>query len=155
MKAIPRYSFALAALTIALGAQVHAQVSQQTLNTLSTPSRVETRIGPLDFKDGAPSAETVQKVRDTLDFTRGLDAFLNSYGAPPPMRSGRISQHRSKRQLRRHLSATAGFELTVSDWQYGHGLLHCCRGSDEGSHGGGTTAEGRRHHQRHVVSVDH
>ena len=46
MKATPRYSFAVAALTIALGAQVHAQVSPQTLNTLSTPNRVETRIGP-------------------------------------------------------------------------------------------------------------
>ena len=30
--------------------------------------------------DGAPSAETAEKVYDTLDFTRGLDAFLNSYG---------------------------------------------------------------------------
>ena len=80
MKAIHHYSLAVAALTVALGAQVHAQVSPQTLNTLSTPNRVETRIGPLDFKDGAPSAETVRKVRDTLDFTRGLDAFLNSYG---------------------------------------------------------------------------
>jgi len=80
MKAISHYSFAVAALTVALGAEVHAQVSPQTLNTLSTPNRVETRIGPLDFKDGAPSAETVRKVRDALDFTRGLDAFLNSYG---------------------------------------------------------------------------
>jgi hypothetical protein len=48
--------------------------------TLITPDKVETRIGPLQFKDGAPSAETVDKVYDTLDFTRGLDAFLNSYG---------------------------------------------------------------------------
>jgi hypothetical protein len=45
-----------------------------------TPDRVETRIGPLQFKDGAPSKETAAKVYDTLDFTRGLDAFLNSYG---------------------------------------------------------------------------
>ena len=47
---------------------------------LITPDKVETRIGTLEFKDGAPSAETVEKVYDTLDFTRGLDAFLNSYG---------------------------------------------------------------------------
>ena len=47
---------------------------------LITPDKVETRIGTLEFKDGAPSAETAAKVYDTLDFTRGLDAFLNSYG---------------------------------------------------------------------------
>ena len=47
---------------------------------LITPDKVETSIGTIDFKDGAPSADTVAKVYDTLDFTRGLDAFLNSYG---------------------------------------------------------------------------
>ena len=47
---------------------------------LVTPDSVETRIGKLEFKDGAPSVETAAKVYDTLDFTRGLDAFLNSYG---------------------------------------------------------------------------
>ena len=47
---------------------------------LVTPDSVETRIGTLEFKDGAPSVATADKVYDTLDFTRGLDAFLNSYG---------------------------------------------------------------------------
>ncbi|MFI0844459.1 DUF1254 domain-containing protein [Mesorhizobium sp. IMUNJ 23232] len=47
---------------------------------LVTPDKVETRIGTLEFKDGAPSTETAAKVYDTLDFTRGLDAFVNSYG---------------------------------------------------------------------------
>jgi hypothetical protein len=47
---------------------------------LVTPDSVETRIGKLEFKDGAPSVATAEKVYDTLDFTRGLDAFLNSYG---------------------------------------------------------------------------
>ena len=41
---------------------------------------METRIGKLEFKDGAPSVATAEKIYDTLDFTRGLDAFLNSYG---------------------------------------------------------------------------
>ena len=45
-----------------------------------TPDKVETRIGPLQFKDGAPTSETAEKVYDTLDFTRALDVFLNSYG---------------------------------------------------------------------------
>jgi hypothetical protein len=47
---------------------------------LVTPDAADTRIGKLEFKDGAPSAETAAKIYDTLDFTRGLDAFLNSYG---------------------------------------------------------------------------
>ena len=47
---------------------------------LVTPDTVDTRIGKLDFKDGAPSAATADKIYDTLDFTRGLAAFLNSYG---------------------------------------------------------------------------
>jgi hypothetical protein len=59
---------------------VVAQATAEIPPILITPDKVESRIGALEFKDGAPSAETVQKVYDTLDFTRGLDAFLNSYG---------------------------------------------------------------------------
>ena len=33
-------------------------VSEETLTSLSTPDRVETRLGTLEFRDGAPSAET-------------------------------------------------------------------------------------------------
>jgi hypothetical protein len=47
---------------------------------ITTPDKVESRLGVLEFKDGAPSAATVEKVYDTLDFIRGVDAFLNSYG---------------------------------------------------------------------------
>jgi hypothetical protein len=57
-----------------------AQVSPAIPPALITPDKVDTRIGPLQFKDGAPVADTAAKVYDTLDFTRGLDAFLNSYG---------------------------------------------------------------------------
>jgi len=59
---------------------VVAQATAEIPPILITPDKLESRIGTLEFKDGAPSAETVQKVYDTLDFTRGLDAFLNSYG---------------------------------------------------------------------------
>jgi hypothetical protein len=57
-----------------------AQTAPAIPPILITPDIVDTRIGKLEFKDGAPSVETVEKVYDTLDFTRGLDAFLNSYG---------------------------------------------------------------------------
>src|SRR5262245_4930009 len=46
---------------------------------LITPDKVETRIGTLHFKDGAPAVETAEKVRDTLDFTRALNVYNNSF----------------------------------------------------------------------------
>ncbi len=47
--------------------------------SLLTPDRVETSIGALEFKDGAPSNETARKIYDTLDFTRALNAYNNSF----------------------------------------------------------------------------
>lgn len=44
---------------------------------IMTPDSVETRIGNLEFFDGMPSDETVQKVYDNLDFARGVEVFLN------------------------------------------------------------------------------
>ena len=40
---------------------------------------MQTRLGTLEFKDGAPNPATVDKVYDTLDFTHALNVFLNSY----------------------------------------------------------------------------
>ncbi len=51
----------------------------QTLAFLSTPDKVETSIGTLEYKDGAPNTATVQKVLDNLDYIRGVDAFMNSF----------------------------------------------------------------------------
>jgi len=56
-----------------------AQPNATTPAAITTPDRVETRIGTLEFKDGAPSAATVQRVQDNLDFVRGVDAFMNSF----------------------------------------------------------------------------
>jgi hypothetical protein len=70
----------LAATVFTGGNGATAQTAPAVPPTLITPDQVETRIGPLQFKDGAPSGDTAEKVYDTLDFTRGLDAFLNSYG---------------------------------------------------------------------------
>jgi len=44
-----------------------------------TPDKVETHLGTLEFKDGAPSKETVEKVYDNLDFMHGVEAFVNAY----------------------------------------------------------------------------
>jgi len=44
---------------------------------IMTPDKVETRIGTMKFYDGVPTAETVTKIYDNLDFMRGVDVFLN------------------------------------------------------------------------------
>ena len=36
-----------------------------------TPDHVDSRIGPLDFVDGVPTADTAGRVFDHLDFLRG------------------------------------------------------------------------------------
>ena len=46
---------------------------------IAIPDEMDTRLGKLTFVDGAPSADTVGKVFDNLDFTRALDAYLNGY----------------------------------------------------------------------------
>jgi hypothetical protein len=69
----------LLAATSLLPLSLSAQVSEATLKSLSTPDIVESSIGSLEFKDGAPTAETAQKVYDTLDFTRALNAYNNSF----------------------------------------------------------------------------
>ena len=45
-----------------------------------TPDTVETRIGTLHFSDGMPSADTLEKVYDHLDFTHAFEAFVNALG---------------------------------------------------------------------------
>jgi len=66
------------ALFLAVG-PAFSEVSNETIKSLSTPSTVETRAGKLEFRDGVPTEETAQKVSDTLDFTRALNVYNNSF----------------------------------------------------------------------------
>jgi hypothetical protein len=77
-----RFSLAVAfvlSIAFAFSLPARAQVSDETLKSLSTPDKVETRIGTLKFKDGAPSAETAERVYDALAFTRALNVYNNSF----------------------------------------------------------------------------
>ena len=47
--------------------------------SITTPDKVETSIGTLEYKDGAPSKETVAKAYDYLDLMHGVEAFVNAY----------------------------------------------------------------------------
>jgi len=44
---------------------------------ITTPDLVDTRLGTLKFFDGVPTEATAQKVYDQLDFSRGIEVFLN------------------------------------------------------------------------------
>ncbi len=52
---------------------------KEVVDAISTPDRVETRLGTLEFKDGAPSKGTVEKIYDNLDFIHGVEAFVNAF----------------------------------------------------------------------------
>jgi hypothetical protein len=51
------------------------------LGSVSTPDRVDSRIGPLEFDDGAPSESTAALLYDHLDFLHGVEAFLGAIPA--------------------------------------------------------------------------
>ncbi len=73
------YLIVVTLLLIIISVPAPAQVSTETLKSISTADKYDTRIGTLEFKDGVPSVETAEKVRDTLDFTRALNAYNNSF----------------------------------------------------------------------------
>jgi hypothetical protein len=62
-------------------------------SNITTPDKVDTRIGTLEFFDGFPSQETTRKVFDNLDFLRGVEVFLN--GIPMTSLEGLRASHES------------------------------------------------------------
>lgn len=63
---------------LALPRSAAAMTPPAIFPAISTPDKVESRLGPLEFKDGAPNAATVAKLYDNLDFTHAFDAFNNT-----------------------------------------------------------------------------
>ena len=54
-------------------------VSSETLRSISTPERLDSRLGTLEFVDGVPSGETAERVYDHLDFVHGLNVYLDGF----------------------------------------------------------------------------
>ena len=54
-------------------------VSAETLRSISTPDRVESRLGTLEFRDGVPTKATAELLYDQLDFMHGVEAFINAF----------------------------------------------------------------------------
>jgi hypothetical protein len=55
------FAVALACAVLLLPGSAAAQVSDETMKSISTPDKVDTGLGTLEFKDGAPSVETAQR----------------------------------------------------------------------------------------------
>lgn len=49
--------------------------------SITTPDKVKTRIGTLEFFDGIPTKKTAVMCYDNLDFLRGIEIFLNGIPA--------------------------------------------------------------------------
>jgi hypothetical protein len=79
MNATLKLGLLTTALAFSLTGTTTAQTAAAIPPSITTPDKVETRIGTLDFKDGAPSAASAEKVLDSLDYVRGVDAFMNSF----------------------------------------------------------------------------
>jgi hypothetical protein len=54
-------------------------ISSETLRSISTPDRVESRLDTLEFDDGAPSAATAELLTTTSMSFRGVAAFLDVF----------------------------------------------------------------------------
>ena len=45
---------------------------------VTTPAKVESGLGTLEFTDGYPTRETAAQLRDHLDYLHGVEAFMNT-----------------------------------------------------------------------------
>lgn len=69
-------------LSVVIAPSGEAQQTRYKMSTpipreITTPESVDTRIGALKFFDGVPTEETAQKAYDQIDFSRGIEVFLN------------------------------------------------------------------------------
>ena len=48
---------------------------------ITTPDRVESRLGTLTFKDGIPDSATAQKLFDEVDYVHAVEAAISGYAA--------------------------------------------------------------------------
>ena len=68
----------LAATIFSGGHEAAAQSAPAIPPALTTPDRVESPIGPLEFRDGVPNKVTADKLYNNLDFTYAYRAFMDN-----------------------------------------------------------------------------
>ena len=106
-------------------------VSAETLRSISTPDLVESRLGTLEFRDGAPTKATAELLYDHLDFVHGMEAFINAFpGASlAAIRQGFLSIG-VRGQLGLAVLGADGLGVAVPDRELRHGLLPQLRRPD-------------------------
>src|SRR5262245_47308106 len=72
------FAAAVACTMLTLPHFATAQTSGPIPPSVTTPDKVETRIGTLEFKDGVPNKATTEKVFDNLDFVYAYRAFMDN-----------------------------------------------------------------------------
>jgi len=72
------HCFTLLAICTLLGVPVSGAAQSVPPASLTTPDRVESTIGTLEFTDGVPSKATAQKAYDNLDLTYAFRAFMDN-----------------------------------------------------------------------------
>jgi hypothetical protein len=85
MKTFPRTtislaSAAIASLLFATGAWAESSPKMKMTTpipeSITTPAKIESRLGTLEFPQGFPTDSTADKLYDNLDFMHGVEAFL-------------------------------------------------------------------------------
>jgi hypothetical protein len=81
-----------ASVAAALAQQPKPKMATDIPAAITTPDRVETRLGTLNFFDGLPDNSSVEKLFDNLDFQRAVQAYLLALPAVnlTGMRSGNL-----------------------------------------------------------------
>ncbi len=78
MKTFPHTTIRLTSVVIACLLFATGAWAQTVPESLTTPARLETRLGTLEFQDGQPTPETLAKVYDHVDFTHATRAFADT-----------------------------------------------------------------------------
>ena len=73
-----RLLLALTTFTLAIAMDADARAQEGIPAEITTPHHIQSKLGELDFKDGYPTQETANKIRDELDYLHGVEAFMNS-----------------------------------------------------------------------------
>jgi hypothetical protein len=68
-------------LTIAETQAAPKAIPLGTLESVSTPDKLDTHIGKLEFSDGVPAGNTIKALYDNLDRSRGFAVYLDNLGA--------------------------------------------------------------------------
>lgn len=77
MKCVSKVLWTLACATL-IACTSSREAVAQIPQSITTPDKVETPIGTLEFKDGVPNAESAEKLFEAIDFTYAYRAFMDN-----------------------------------------------------------------------------